>query len=524
MLILILVFYVLPVYLVFFHFKWIALTPIWKIVLPLPPLIAFLLLWFALARYTPIVQDAYVQAPVTQIAPQVSGEVAEVLVRDNAVVKAGDPLFRISPEPFQFRSDQARARLLEVKEQSLGLVANLYVSRETQKRAEASLWAARKGITSAEADLMLALASIAKVEALIKLADAEVERAAKLLASNAISREEYDQRISNQAVYSAELDEARQRELKARAAIDVAQAQVLAAEAIVRESLAQRGKAMSLVRPTEALRNAIGQLESDLTKLKSTPVDEMTDEIREQISSLTTEIEEFKFNLSEAAKLEPELAGNMAATVQAENAWRIAQYDLEQTTIKAPADGLVVNLQLTPGTYINAGKPVAALMDTTTWRLVAPVPENSLGRVKIGDEVRVALRNYPLSFRQGKVLYVVPGVLAGQAVPGGILPDSQSRMGRQFDTPETSQDFQVIVSLADDRSDQPLRIGSTAHAVLFASGGYPVVNQVASFLLTIMSAMDCFVPKPSLIQLLVVVMLALGIIALVRFIQESGKR
>ena len=49
-LILIIVFYVLPVYLVFFHFKWLPLTRMWKIVLPLPTIFAFIFVWYMDAR------------------------------------------------------------------------------------------------------------------------------------------------------------------------------------------------------------------------------------------------------------------------------------------------------------------------------------------------------------------------------------------------------------------------------------------------------------------------------------------
>lgn len=93
MLLIIFVFYFLPVYLIFFHFKWIPLTRLWKFILPLPPIFAMVFVWFAIGRYAPIVSDAYVQAPVVQVSPQVAGVVSQVLVGDNALVKKGTALF-----------------------------------------------------------------------------------------------------------------------------------------------------------------------------------------------------------------------------------------------------------------------------------------------------------------------------------------------------------------------------------------------------------------------------------------------
>ena len=56
-------------------------------------------------------EDAYVKADIAQIAPEVSGRVAEVLVHDHDGVKAGAPLVRIDPEPFRLALDKAEAEL-----------------------------------------------------------------------------------------------------------------------------------------------------------------------------------------------------------------------------------------------------------------------------------------------------------------------------------------------------------------------------------------------------------------------------
>jgi multidrug resistance efflux pump len=442
------------------------------------------------------------------------------LVDDNAMVRVGTPLFRIDPFPYQLRVELARAKWLEAKEQGLGSVANLYVAREAQNRAESSLLVASQAVQNATADLAVARSSTAKVEAQLKLADADVARATQLIDGNAISREEFEQRVRTQAVYQSELEEARQREIKARAGIEVARAEVVAAEASIREARAQRAKALSLVDPTEALQNSIANLEGNLASAKSAAGRGDDTLARQQIADLESELDLFRAWLQEAAVQQPELKGRLAAVVQAEDALRFAEYELDQTTVRASADGVVTNFQLTVGTFASPAKPIAALIDSSQWRLVAPVPESWLSRVNVGDEVRIALRNYPLSFRQGKVQYIRPGVIAGQGVPGGTLPDSQSRLGRVFDTPERSQEFQVIISLDDDRVAQPLRVGGTAHAVIYASGGLPGVNQIASLLCSITSFMDCFVPKPSLMSLLILIGLLLSIVALVRFIQR----
>ena len=63
------------------------------------------------AERRPTTDDAYVQADIVGIVPQVAGPIVNVAVSDNQAVKAGDLLFQIDPRPFQIQVDQARAEL-----------------------------------------------------------------------------------------------------------------------------------------------------------------------------------------------------------------------------------------------------------------------------------------------------------------------------------------------------------------------------------------------------------------------------
>jgi membrane fusion protein (multidrug efflux system) len=60
-------------------------------------------------RYLETTDDAYVKADSTIIAPKVSGYIAQVLVRDNQPVKAGQVLARIDDRDFRTALSQAKA-------------------------------------------------------------------------------------------------------------------------------------------------------------------------------------------------------------------------------------------------------------------------------------------------------------------------------------------------------------------------------------------------------------------------------
>ena len=56
-------------------------------------------------------EDAYVKADIAQVAPEIAGRVAQVLVRDHETVKAGAVLVKLDPAPFKLALDKAEADL-----------------------------------------------------------------------------------------------------------------------------------------------------------------------------------------------------------------------------------------------------------------------------------------------------------------------------------------------------------------------------------------------------------------------------
>src|SRR5215467_15589555 len=65
----------------------------------------------------PSTYDAYIQAYIVNMAPEVSGRIVELNVRDNQQVKQGEVLFQIDPRPYQLRVDQARAAVQALEAQ-----------------------------------------------------------------------------------------------------------------------------------------------------------------------------------------------------------------------------------------------------------------------------------------------------------------------------------------------------------------------------------------------------------------------
>ncbi|MBO9710020.1 MAG: HlyD family secretion protein [Caulobacter sp.] len=116
-------------------------------------------LWFVEKQRYETTDNAFVQADTVQVAPQISGYVAEVLVADNQRVEAGQVVARVDPAPFQARLDQAiaNAQALDAAIKSVDDKVSLEQAMIAQRAA---------GVTSAQADAGRAKADLERYNAL----------------------------------------------------------------------------------------------------------------------------------------------------------------------------------------------------------------------------------------------------------------------------------------------------------------------------------------------------------------------
>jgi multidrug resistance efflux pump len=118
--------------------------------------------YYMLAPWT---RDGRVRANVVQIAPDVSGLVAQVYIRDNQAVHVGQPLFQIDPKRFELAMQQAvanvaraKAAMEEAKTDAArvnGLIGNA-VSAQVRDQINSSAKQAEAAYDSAVADLSVA--------------------------------------------------------------------------------------------------------------------------------------------------------------------------------------------------------------------------------------------------------------------------------------------------------------------------------------------------------------------------------
>jgi membrane fusion protein (multidrug efflux system) len=192
--------------------------------------------WTTASPSSQSTDDAYVAADATSVAPKVRGLVADVLVRDNQSVKAGDPLVRIDPEEFTARVASAEADLSDAVANVAAAHAALVSLDAEEKLAAANITATRTAIraSSAEAtraeadqkryDVLVASGAVAKRDAdtYRTAAIGAQQAAARATAMLAVSQSEANVTSAKRASLNAALQKAEAQRLRAAAALDLA--------------------------------------------------------------------------------------------------------------------------------------------------------------------------------------------------------------------------------------------------------------------------------------------------------------
>jgi membrane fusion protein (multidrug efflux system) len=168
--------------------------------------------------------DAYIEAQVVTISPQVSAVVKTLLVDDNKVVKKGDILVELDPTDYQVALEQAQA---------------------TQAAMEGKLQQAKSEIESAKASRDEAQAEVEVAKANAANADADFKRFTELAARSpgAVSKQQMDSASDAEQSNVAQVKQSQAKLAAAGAEIVTKQATALAADGDVKKAIADVHKA-----------------------------------------------------------------------------------------------------------------------------------------------------------------------------------------------------------------------------------------------------------------------------------------
>ena len=289
-------------------------------------------------------------AHITAIAPRIAGAVAEVLVRDNQPVKAGDLLVRIDPRDYQVKVEQAKAALVEAQ-------SKLHTAQTVVPLTSETTQSGTSGATAQLADAMAELerarlaaqqastSDIAGSEALVRSrqanndrAQADLARMKPLLDKAEISQQQYDAYLAAARVAESDLHAAQQKLASVRQDADIRKAQVNAAQSRVAQAQAE-------VENSQANRKQV-----DVRRAE---------------------------------------AGTASAAVEAAQAnLAAAMLQLSYTNIAAPVDGMVTRKSVEPGQTVAPGQGLMTLIPLHDVWVTANFKETQLSNVHAGTAGR----------------------------------------------------------------------------------------------------------------------------------------
>ncbi|MCH9672156.1 MAG: HlyD family secretion protein [Gammaproteobacteria bacterium] len=128
-----------------------------------------------------------------------------------------------------------------------------------------------------------------------------------------------------------------------------------------------------------------------------------------------------------------------------------AKLDLARTVVRAPADGVVSNVELQRGEYVESGKAVFSLLSIDPVWIEANLKETQLTHVKVGQEATLTVDAYPDYDFRARVASVSPGTGAEFS----ILP-AQNATGNWV---KVVQRIPVKLELEPDENAPQLRAG-----------------------------------------------------------------
>jgi len=145
-----------------------------------------------------------------------------------------------------------------------------------------------------------------------------------------------------------------------------------------------------------------------------------------------------------------------------------AQWNLDQTTVYAPANGYAINVQLRPGSYVVA-MPLAPAMTFVEekYQVIALYAQNELTLVEPGNRAEIALPTHPGRVIKASVDSIVWAQGQGQVPQSGTLPQTGL-------FPQAPGRFPVKLLIDERDSDLFLAAGAAGAGAIYTEHGHAI--------------------------------------------------
>jgi multidrug resistance efflux pump len=191
-----------------------------------------------------------------------------------------------------------------------------------------------------------------------------------------------------------------------------------------------------------------------------------------------------QLNVAKAAQqsaklaLDSEIGGVNTTVAQIQAQLENADWELSQTTIRAPADGYVTVVAVTVGDRALQMHSAMSFIVENEITLVGMFSQNGFQTIKDGASVDIVFDNVPGRIYHAKITAIPKGIGQGQVAVSGTLARTNALGGATV--------FPAVISIPDGMSRESLRLGMSGSATAFADNA-GVIGLLASILVWISS-------------------------------------
>lgn len=366
----------------------------------------------------PLTASGTIEVEEVLVASELSGRVAEVLVAKGDKVQAGQVLFRLDDTLIQAQRKQTQAALEAARSQ-------LALAEARLKTAQLQYEQALQQAHMAEAPIRLETWTrrppnefdlpgwYFTQEEMLEAAQKEVDEARA-----ALEREQENLDRLLKSVAGQEFVDVEQRLAQARLRFQLADALLQKARR-AQEGQKLEDYAQSLY--DEAL-NALQAAQTEYDRLLTTQAaqdilearsrvrvaQERYDAALDRLYALQTGEQSLTVRLAQAQVEQARRAVEQAqaAVAQAEAQLHFIETQLDKLEVRAPVNGVVTALDIRPGEVVQAAAPVITVGDLSRLTIRVYVPEDQLGRVRLGDRARVTVDAFPRETFTATVIFI----------------------------------------------------------------------------------------------------------------------
>jgi HlyD family secretion protein len=294
---------------------------------------------------------------------KIAGRLVERRVDEGAWVKAGDLIARLDPVELEHQTARDKAQVIGAKSNYDQLVTSIEFQKSTLE-SDVAARQAELNVAQAKLDELLngsrqqevqqSAAGVTDATAQLEFARLDWERSQTLFKNDDISKQQYDQARTKFESATAQLRQAQEKDSMVK-------------EGPRKEDIA--GARADVARAVAAVKTA-------------------------------------EANRLEVKRREEELGQRQSEIERTQAQAGMSQKQLSDTEVYTPIDGVVLVKSAEPGEVLAAGTTVVTVGDLEHPWLRAYINETDLGRVKLGQKVKLSTDSFPGKVYWGTVSYI----------------------------------------------------------------------------------------------------------------------